>query len=161
MASRQKITTFLWFDANAEEAARFYTSVFEGSRIVTTARYGEAGPGPKGSVMTVKFELAGQEFLALNGGPHFRFTEAVSLFVDCATQREVDETWSRLLAGGGQESQCGWLKDRFGLSWQVVPTRLPELLADPDPQKAKRVMEAMMTMRKIDIGRLEQAAAGR
>jgi predicted 3-demethylubiquinone-9 3-methyltransferase (glyoxalase superfamily) len=161
MALRQKITTFLWFDANAEEAARFYTSIFKDSRIVTTARYGDAGPGPKGSVMTVKFELEGQEFLALNGGPHFKFTEAVSLVVNCESQQEVDEMWSKLLAGGGQESQCGWLKDRFGLSWQVTPTRLPELIADPDPQKAKRVMEAMMTMKKIDIPRLEQAAAGK
>ena len=161
MALRQKITTFLWFDANAEEAARFYTSIFKDSRIVSTARYGDAGPGPKGSVMTVKFELEGQEFLALNGGPHFTFTEAISLLVNCESQQEVDEMWSKLLAGGGQESQCGWLKDRFGLSWQVTPTRLPELIADPDPQKAKRAMEAMMTMKKIDIARLEQAVAGK
>jgi predicted 3-demethylubiquinone-9 3-methyltransferase (glyoxalase superfamily) len=160
MAPRQKITTFLWFDANAEEAARFYTSVFKNSRIGPIARYGDAGPGPKGGVMTVKFELEGQEFIALNGGPHHKFTEAISLMVDCESQQEVDVLWSRLGAGG-EESQCGWLKDRFGLSWQIVPTRLPELLGDPDPQKARRVMEAMLTMRKIEITRLEEAYAGK
>jgi predicted 3-demethylubiquinone-9 3-methyltransferase (glyoxalase superfamily) len=158
MAPKQKITTFLWFDADAEEAARFYTSVFRNSRIVDVVRYGDAGPGPKGSAMTVKFELEGQEFLALNGGPQFKFTEAISLLVRCETQKEVDELWSRL-TDGGQESRCGWLKDRFGLSWQIIPTRLTELLGDPDPQKAKRAMEAMLTMGKIEIPRLEEAAA--
>jgi predicted 3-demethylubiquinone-9 3-methyltransferase (glyoxalase superfamily) len=160
MAVRQKITTFLWFDKEAEEAAKFYTSIFEDSRIVTTTRYGDAGPGPKGSVMTVAFELEGQQFTALNGGPHFKFTEAISLVVNCETQKEVDDYW-RKLGEGGQESQCGWLKDKYGLSWQIVPTALPRLLQDPDPQKAKRVVEAMLQMKKIDVARLEQAAAGR
>ena len=160
MAVKQKITTFLWFDKEAEEAAKLYTSVFENSRITATTRYGEGGPGPKGSVMTVAFELAGQPFTALNGGPRFKFTEAISLVVHCETQKEVDDYWAKLTAGG-QESQCGWLKDRYGLSWQIVPTALPRLLQDPDPQKAKRVLEAMMLMKKLDIARLEQAAAGK
>jgi predicted 3-demethylubiquinone-9 3-methyltransferase (glyoxalase superfamily) len=160
MAVKQRITTFLWFDKEAEEAAKFYTSIFRNSKIVTVARYGEAGPGPKGSVMTVAFELDGQQFTALNAGPQFKFTEAISLVVNCETQEEVDEYW-RKLSEGGQESQCGWLKDRYGLSWQVVPTALPRLLQDPDPQKAKRVMEAMLQMKKIDIARLEKAAAAR
>jgi predicted 3-demethylubiquinone-9 3-methyltransferase (glyoxalase superfamily) len=160
MAVKQRITTFLWFDKEAEEAAKFYTSIFRNSKIVTVARYGEAGPGPKGSVMTVAFELDGQQFTALNAGPQFKFTEAISLVVNCETQEEVDEYW-RKLSEGGQESQCGWLKDRYGLSWQVVPTALPRLLQDPDPQKAKRVVEAMLQMKKIDIARLEKAAAAR
>jgi predicted 3-demethylubiquinone-9 3-methyltransferase (glyoxalase superfamily) len=159
MSGKQKITTFLWFDGNAEEAAKFYTSILRNSKIVNVARYGDAGPGPKGSAMTVTFELEGQEFIALNGGPQFKFTEAISLLVNCETQKEVDELWSKLTAGG-EESQCGWLKDKFGLSWQIVPTALFELLQDPDPQKSKRVMEAMLQMRKIDIGLLEKAAAG-
>jgi len=156
---KQKITPFLWFDGNAEEAARFYVSVFKNSKIVTTARYGDAGPGPKGSVMTVVFSLDGQEFIGLNGGPHFKFTEAVSFSIDCKTQEEVDYYWDRLSAGG-EPSQCGWLKDRFGLSWQVNPGVLGEMLGDPDPAKAKRVMEAMLKMRKIDIAALKRAYAG-
>ena len=153
----QKITPFLWFDTQAEEAARFYTSVFPNSRILNTARYGDAGPGPKGSVMTVEFELEGQRMIALNGGPQFKFTEAISLSVDCKDQKEVDHYWSRL-SQGGQESMCGWLKDRYGLSWQVNPTILGKMLSDPDPKKAKRVMEAMLKMKKIDIAALKAAA---
>ena len=156
---KQKITPFLWFDANAEEAARFYVSVFKNSKIVTTARYGDAGPGPKGSVMTVVFSLDGQEFIGLNGGPHFKFTEAVSFSVDCKTQEEVDYYWDKLSAGG-QQQPCGWLKDKFGLSWQVNPGVLGEMLSDPDPAKSKRVMEAMLKMKKIDIAALERAYAG-
>jgi predicted 3-demethylubiquinone-9 3-methyltransferase (glyoxalase superfamily) len=156
---KQQITPFLWFDGNAEEAARFYVSVFKNSKIVTTARYGDAGPGPKGSVMTVVFSLDGQEFIGLNGGPHFKFTEAVSFSIDCKTQEEVDYYWDRLSAGG-EPSQCGWLKDRFGLSWQVNPGVLGEMLGDPDPAKAKRVMEAMLKMKKIDIAALQRAYAG-
>jgi predicted 3-demethylubiquinone-9 3-methyltransferase (glyoxalase superfamily) len=153
----QKITPFLWFDTQAEEAAKFYTSIFPNSKIVTLARYGEAGPGPRGSVMTVVFELDGQRMIALNGGPQFKFTEAISLSVDCKTQEEVDHYWTKL-SQGGQESQCGWLKDRYGLSWQINPAILGELLADPDPKKAKRVMEAMLKMKKIDIAALKAAA---
>ncbi len=152
-----KITPFLWFDTQAEEAARFYASVFKNSRIVRMSRYGDAGPGPKGSVMTVDFELDGQPFTALNAGPQFKFTEAISFTVHCKTQDEVDEYWTKLSAGGA-ESDCGWLKDQYGLSWQITPTILIELLNDPDPQKSKRVMEAMMTMKKIDIAALEKAA---
>jgi predicted 3-demethylubiquinone-9 3-methyltransferase (glyoxalase superfamily) len=156
-----KITPFLWYDSQAEEAAKFYTSIFENSRITKTTRYGEAGPGPKGSVMTVDFELAGQSYIALNGGPHFQFNEAISLSIDCKSQEEVDHYWSRLTADGGQESQCGWLKDKFGLSWQVNPSILGQLLSDPDPEKSKRVMNAMLTMKKIDIPALERAAEGK
>jgi len=152
----QKITPFLWFDANAEEAANFYTSVFKDSKILSTARYGDAGPGPKGSVMTVNFQIFGQEFVALNGGPQFKFTEAVSFMVNCETQEEVDFYWSKLSAGG-EEGPCGWLKDRFGLSWQVVPTALLKLIKDPDPAKAQRVMKAMLQMKKIEIKELEDA----
>ncbi len=159
MPGRQKITTFLWFDANAEHAANFYVSIFKNSKILDVARFGEAGPGPKGSVMTVGFQLDGQEFIALNGGPQFKFTEAISLLVNCETQKEVDDYWSKLTAGG-QESQCGWLKDKFGLSWQVVPRALTRMLQDKDPQKSKRVMQAMLQMKKIDIARLEQAYRG-
>ena len=155
----QKITPFLWFDNNAEEAARFYTSIFKNSKIGQVMRYGEAGPGPAGSVMTVAFELEGQEFTALNGGPHFKFTEAVSFFVRCGSQEEVDELWAKL-TDGGQESQCGWLKDRFGLSWQIVPTVLLDMLADDDPEKAGRVMAAMLRMQKIDIKTLKAAYRG-
>jgi len=155
----QKITPFLWFDTQAEEAAKFYASIFPNSRILKTARYGEAGPGPKGSVMTVEFELDGQRMIALNGGPHFKFTEAISLSVDCRDQKEVDHYWSKL-SQGGQESMCGWLKDRYGLSWQVNPAILGELLADPDAKKAKRVMEAMLKMKKIDIAALKRAYEG-
>jgi predicted 3-demethylubiquinone-9 3-methyltransferase (glyoxalase superfamily) len=156
----QKITPFLWFDNQAEEAANFYVSIFKNSKIVKVARYGEAGPGPKGSAMTVAFQLNGQEFIALNGGPHFKFTEAISFSVDCQTQDEVDEFWEKLSAGG-EEGQCGWLKDKYGLSWQVNPAILGELLSDPDPQKSKRVMEAMLKMKKIDIKTLKQAAEQR
>jgi predicted 3-demethylubiquinone-9 3-methyltransferase (glyoxalase superfamily) len=154
----QKIVPCLWFDTQGEEAATLYTSVFPNSKIRDVSRYGEAGPRPAGTVMTVSFELDGQEFLALNGGPQFSFTEALSFQVICADQAEVDHYWSKL-AEGGEEGQCGWLKDKFGLSWQVVPTRLPELLGDPDREKAQRVMAAMMQMKKIEIAELEQAAA--
>ncbi len=153
-----KITPFLWFDTQAEEAARFYVSIFKNSKIVKVARYGEAGPDPAGSVMTVQFELDGQLFIALNGGPHFKFNEAISFSVDCETQQEVDEFWNKLSAGG-QESQCGWLKDKYGLSWQVNPTVLGEMLSDSDPEKAKRVMAAMLKMKKIDIAELKKAYA--
>lgn len=155
----QKITPFLWFDNQAEEAANFYTSIFKNSKIVKIVRYGEAGPGPKGSAMTAVFQLEGQDFIALNGGPHFKFTEAISLSVDCKTQKEVDEFWNRL-SEGGEKGQCGWLKDRYGLSWQVNPTILGEMLSDPDPEKAKRVMEAMLKMTKIDIALLKKAYDG-
>lgn len=160
MSVPQKIKTFLWFDANAEEAADFYVSLFKDSRVLSVARSGDAGPGPKGSAMTVNFQLAGQEFMALNGGPHFKFTEAISLLVDCDSQEEVDDLWSKLTAGGGAESQCGWLKDRFGLSWQIIPKALFKLMGDPDPVKSKRVMEAMLQMKKIDIAGLEKASKG-
>jgi predicted 3-demethylubiquinone-9 3-methyltransferase (glyoxalase superfamily) len=160
MAITQRITTFLWVDDQAEEAARHYVSIFENSKITAVARSGDAGPGPKGVVMTVNFELDGQQFTALNGGPHLKFTEAISLMVNCQTQEEVDRYWSRLTEGGS-EGQCGWLKDRYGLSWQVVPTRLPALLGDPDPVKSKRVMEAMLQMRKMDLPALERAHAAR
>ena len=154
----QKITPFLWFDNNAEEAINFYTSVFENSKIAKVSRYPEGSPGPAGSVMTGEIQLAGQEFILLNGGPHFKFTEAVSFVVNCESQEEVDRYWQRLTASGGQESQCGWLKDKFGLSWQITPTVLPRLLADPDKAKSKRVMEAMLKMKKIDIASLHRAA---
>jgi predicted 3-demethylubiquinone-9 3-methyltransferase (glyoxalase superfamily) len=154
----QTITPFLWFDGQAEEAAELYTSIFEG-RILGVSRYGEAGPGTPGSVMTVEFELAGQRFTALNGGPEFRFTEAVSFQVSCEGQDEVDELWAKL-SEGGEEGPCGWLKDRFGLSWQIVPTALPRLLGDPDPARAQRAMQAMLQMGKIEIAELERAAAG-
>src|SRR5438309_3065598 len=154
----QKISTFLWFDNQAEEAMNHYLAIFPGSRVLNVSRYGDAGPGPAGTVMTVNFELAGQEFMALNGGPEFKFTEAISLVVKCESQEEVDRYWS-LLSAGGEESQCGWLKDKFGLSWQVVPTILPELLQNPDPEKAGSVMQAMLQMRKIDIAALQSAAA--
>ena len=155
-----KITPFLWFDNQAEEAANFYVSIFKNSKIVKVNRYGEAGPGPKGSAMTVVFQLDGQDFIALNGGPHFKFTEAISFSVDCKTQQEVDTYWEKL-SEGGQQVQCGWLKDKYGLSWQIVPSALGELLGDPDPQKSKRVMEAMLKMKKIDIEGLKRASAGR
>jgi predicted 3-demethylubiquinone-9 3-methyltransferase (glyoxalase superfamily) len=156
----QKITPFLWFDNQAEEAMNFYVSIFKNSKVGTISRYGDAGPGPKGSVMVASFELDGMQFMALNGGPHFKFTEAISLYVNCETQDEVDYFWNRLTAGGGQPSQCGWLKDKYGLSWQIVPSALPRLLSDPDGAKANRVMQAMMQMQKIDVAKLEQAAKG-
>jgi predicted 3-demethylubiquinone-9 3-methyltransferase (glyoxalase superfamily) len=156
----QKIAPFLWFDDRAEEAATFYTSIFRNSKIVNIARYGDAGAEvsgrPKGTVMTVEFQLEGQEFVALNGGPQFKFTEAISFVVNCQTQEEVDEYWKKL-SDGGREVQCGWLKDKYGLSWQIVPTILNEMLNDPDPKKAERVMKAMLQMKKIDIKALKQA----
>ena len=152
----QKITPFLWFDHQAEEAAGFYVSIFPNSKIIKVIRYGKAGPGPAGSAMTVDFQLEGQSFVALNGGPHFKFTEAISFVVNCQTQDEVDTYWEKLSAGGA-EVQCGWLKDKFGLSWQIVPTALPELLSGPDPEKSQRVMKAMLTMKKLDIRALKQA----
>jgi len=153
----QKITPFLWFDANAEEAVDFYTSIFKNSKIKDTSRYGDSGPGPKGSVMVMTFELDGQEFMALNGGPTFKFTEAISLVVNCKTQDEINRYWDALSAGG-QTVQCGWLKDKFGLSWQIVPTILGELMQGKDPQKRERVMKAMMQMVKLEVDGLERAA---
>ena len=155
----QKITPFLWFDSQAEEAARFYCAIFKNSKIGSIARYGQAGPGPKGGVMTVAFELDGQQFTALNGGPDFKFNEAVSFVVNCRDQAEVDELWDKL-AAGGQPGRCGWLKDKFGLSWQIVPSVLMELVSDSDPQKAARVMQAIMRMTKLDIANLKAAHAG-
>ena len=152
----QKITPFLWFNSNAEEAMNFYVSVFRNSKIVNLSRYGDAGPGPKGTVISGTFQLAGQQFHALNGGPQYKFTEAISLFVNCESQEEVDELWEKL-SKGGEKSRCGWLKDRFGLSWQVIPSVLGKLLRDKDPEKSKRVMQAMLQMDKIDIKKLEQA----
>jgi len=164
MTKSQKVTTFLWFDDQAEEAANFYVSIFKDSRITGITRYEEAGAKvsgrPKGSVMTVAFELGGQEFTALNGGPMFKFTEAISLVVHCENQQEVDHFWEKLTAGG-EEVQCGWLKDRFGLSWQVVPDVLMEMLQEKDPEKSKRAMAAMLTMKKLDIGVLKKAFEGR
>ena len=156
----QRITPFLWFDTQAEEAAQFYVSIFANSRIGSVTRYGDAGPGPKGSVMTVTFTLDGHEFIALNGGPHFTFSEAISFSIDCDTQQDVDRYWNALTADGGIEQPCGWLKDKFGVSWQVNPRILGEMLSDADPQKAKHVMEAMLTMKKIDIAALQRAYAG-
>ena len=155
----QKITPFLWFDTQAEEAAKFYASVFPNSKILKTARYGEAGPRPAGSVMTVSFELDGQEFTALNGGPEFTFDEAISLLVSCADQDEVDYYWDKL-SDGGEEGPCGWLKDKYGLSWQVTPRALVAALNDPDSKRAARAMRAMLGMKKIDIAAIEAAAAG-
>ena len=154
----QQITTFLWFDGNAEEAVNFYTSVFKNSKILHTTRYGDTGPGPKGSVMIIDFELNGQQFTALNGGPAFKFNEAISLVVHCKTQEEVDYYWEKLPAGGGKEIECGWLKDKFGLAWQIVPDVFFDLLHDPDQQKVDRVMAAMMKMKKLDIEQIQQAA---
>jgi predicted 3-demethylubiquinone-9 3-methyltransferase (glyoxalase superfamily) len=154
----REITPCLWFDTDGEDAAKFYTSIFPNSKITDVARYGSAGPRPEGTVMTVSFELDGQKFVALNGGPNFTFNEAVSFQVLCESQEEVDTYWSKL-SEGGEEGPCGWLKDRFGLSWQIVPTRLPELLEDPDREKSQRVMAAMLEMGKIDVEALERAAA--
>lgn len=153
----QKITPFLWFDNQAEEAISFYISIFKGSKIGKVSRYGKTFPDKEGQVMSATFELFGQEFMALNGGPLFRFNESVSFFVHCEDQREVDYYWERLTADGGQESRCGWLKDRFGLSWQVVPNALAEMLSDKDPEKAGRVLQSMLTMSKIDIKELQRA----
>lgn len=156
----QKITTFLWFDGQAEAAATFYTSLFPNSRITQVTRYPETGPGGAGSVMTVAFELAGREYAALNGGPEFHFTEAMSLQVECEDQQEVDELWAKLTADGGQAGPCGWLKDRFGLSWQITPRVLLDLIADEDRAKAGRVMATMMRMQKIEVQPLLDAARG-
>jgi predicted 3-demethylubiquinone-9 3-methyltransferase (glyoxalase superfamily) len=156
----QKITPFLWFDGKAEEAMNFYTSIFKNSKVGKVSRYGEAGPGPKGTVMVATFELDGQEFLALNGGPQFTFSPAISFVVNCVTQEEVDQFWDKLSAGGSTQA-CGWLKDKFGVSWQVVPTALGQLLSDPDPVKSNRVMQAMLQMTKIDIEKLKRAYSGR
>jgi predicted 3-demethylubiquinone-9 3-methyltransferase (glyoxalase superfamily) len=153
----QKITSCLWFDTQGEEAARFYTTVFENSRILDVARYGPAGPGPEGTVMTVTFELDGHRFIALNGGPQFTFDEAISFQVSCETQDEVDYFWSKL-SEGGEEGPCGWLKDRYGLSWQIVPTALIELVSDPDTEKSQAAIKVMLGMRKIDIEALRRAA---
>jgi predicted 3-demethylubiquinone-9 3-methyltransferase (glyoxalase superfamily) len=152
----QKITPFLWFDDKAEEAMNFYVSIFKNSKVVSVTRYGDAGPGPKGTVMTATFQLEGQEFVALNGGPQFKFTEAISFVVNCETQEEVDSFWEKL-SEGGEKSRCGWLKDKFGLSWQVVPTILEKMYQDKDPEKSQRVMKAMMQMDKMDIAALKQA----
>ena len=152
----QRITPFLWFDHQAEEAAAFYTSIFPNSSVVKVVRCGKAGPGPAGAAMTVEFQLQGQTFVALNGGPHLKFSEAISFVVHCETQDEVDAYWQKLSAGG-TPSQCGWLKDKFGLSWQIVPVVLPKLLGDPDPEKSARVMQALMKMTKLDIRALQQA----
>ena len=157
MSSKQKITTFLWFDNSAEEAMNFYVSIFKNSKILGVTRCGDAGPGPKGTVLVGTFQLEGQQFTALNGGPLFKFTEAISLLVNCDTQEEVDDLWSKLTAGGGAPSQCGWLKDKFGLSWQIIPSALMEMMSDKDPAKSSRVMEALLPMTKIDINKLKQA----
>src|SRR5437016_13133778 len=165
--SMQKITPFLWFDAQAEEAVEFYTSIFKNSKIGRILRYGEEAAKvsesgqPVGSVLSIEFELEGQKFVALNGGPQFKFNESVSFVVNCETQEEVDYFWEKLTADGGEESQCGWLKDRFGLSWQVTPTVLIDMLHDKDAAKAERVMKAMLQMQKIDIGKLRDACAGK
>jgi len=153
----KKITTFLWFDNNAEEAVNFYVSVFKNSKILQTTHYGDIGPGPKGTVMTMSFELDGQEFAALNGGPQFKFTEAISLVVHCETQDEIDYYWEKL-SEGGEKVECGWLKDKFGLFWQITPNVLLELIGDPDEEKQQRVMKAMMKMKKLDIEGIKQAA---
>jgi predicted 3-demethylubiquinone-9 3-methyltransferase (glyoxalase superfamily) len=152
----QKITPCFWFDDQAEEAARFYTSIFKNSRVGKISRYGEGAPRPKGTVLTVKFRLDGQEFLALNGGPQFKFTEAVSFIVNCETQKEVDRLWEAL-SEGGEKVQCGWLKDQYGLSWQIVPTILARMMSDPDPRRADRVFQAVMRMKKLDIKELKEA----
>jgi len=155
----QQITPFLWFDDNADEAVNFYLSIFKDSRLLDATRYGEAGPGPKGTIMTATFELNGQQFIALNGGPRYKFTEAVSFVVKCETQEEIDYYWDKLL-DGGEPQRCGWLKDRFGLSWQIVPAQLSELFGGNDSQRAGRVMQAMMQMVKFDIAKLKQAYDG-
>ena len=160
MAIQQRITPFLWFDNQAEEAAKLYCSIFKNSEMGQTVRYGDVGPGPKGQVMIVTFKIDGQEFTALNGGPRFKFDEAVSFVINCESQEEMDYYWDNLTADGGQESQCGWLKDKFGLSWQIVPTIITELMSDEDPEKAGRVMQAVMQMKRLDLQKLVDAAAG-
>jgi len=161
MAISQRITPFLWFDNQAEEAAKLYCSIFKNSEMGQIVRYGDVGPGPKGQVMIVTFKIEGQEFTALNGGPRFKFDEAISFVINCETQEEMDYYWDSLTADGGQESQCGWLKDKFGLSWQIVPTIIGELMSDEDPEKAGRVMQAVMQMKKVDLQKLKDAAAGK
>jgi predicted 3-demethylubiquinone-9 3-methyltransferase (glyoxalase superfamily) len=153
----QKLKTCLWFDDRIEEAVNFYVSLFKNSKILETSRYPEGAPMPAGTMLTATFELGGQEFMALNGGPQFKFTEAISLYVDCADQREVDDLWSKLTAGGGEESMCGWLKDKYGLSWQIVPKQLGEMMGDKDPVKSQAVMQAMLQMQKIDVAILTKA----
>ena len=153
----QKITPYLWFDNQAEEAAHFYTSIFNNSKVGDIQRYGEGGPGEPGSAMIVTFELEGQQFVALNGGPQYKFSEAISFFVSCETQKEVDHFWQKLNSAGGEEGPCGWLKDRYGVSWQIIPTALTELMSDPNPEKAGKVMQAMLQMSKIDIAGLRRA----
>ena len=160
MANVQRIVPFLWFDSQAEEAMNFYVAIFRNSKVINVSRYAEGAPGKAGTVMSVKFQLEGQEFMGLNGGPLFKFTEAISMFVKCETQEEVDELWSKLTAGG-QESQCGWLKDKFGLSWQIVPNALMEVLGGPDRAGAQRAMQAMLKMKKLDIQKLKDAYAGK
>jgi predicted 3-demethylubiquinone-9 3-methyltransferase (glyoxalase superfamily) len=155
----QKITPFLWFDNQAEEAMNFYTSIFKNAKIGNVSRYGEGGPGPKGSVMVASFELDGMHFTALNGGPQFKFTEAISFYVSCESQDEVDHYWDKL-SEGGQTQRCGWLKDKFGVSWQIIPSALPKLMGDPDRAKAGRVMQAMLQMKKIEVAKLQQAYDG-
>src|SRR3979490_2724361 len=157
MAKRNKTPPCLWFDTQAEEAAKFYTSIFKNSRIVEVTRYGSAGPRPEGMVMVVSFELDGQPFIALNGGPEFTFDEAISFEVNCDSQEEVDEFWTKLSAGG-EESVCGWLKDKYGVAWEIVPTILNELIRDPDPERAQRAMKAMLGMKKLDVAELKRAA---
>ena len=156
----QKIKACLWFDGNAEEATNFYVSVFNNSKVLSVARTGDEGPGQRASVLVTTFELEGQEFMALNGGPQYKFTPAISLYVDCKTQEEVDRLWNTLIADGGEESQCGWLVDRFGVSWQIIPRALIELMGDEDPEKAGRVMKAMLQMQKIDVAKLREAYEG-
>jgi predicted 3-demethylubiquinone-9 3-methyltransferase (glyoxalase superfamily) len=155
----QKITTYLWFDNQAEQAVEFYTSIFKNSTVLEVSRYGADAPFPAGTAMTIRYALDGQEFIALNAGPHFKFNEAISLYVDCQDQAEVDYYWDKLVAGG-EPSQCGWLKDKYGLSWQIIPQQLPQLLGDPDPEKARRATEAMFTMQKIDVAALQKAYQG-
>lgn len=155
-----KITPFLWFDNQAEEAMNFYVSLFKNSKVLNVNRYGEGAPIPAGTVMSATFELDGQPIMALNAGPQFKFNEAVSFYVDCEDQAEVDKFWNALTANGGEEGMCGWLKDKFGLSWQIVPRALGEMLGDPDPNKSRRTMEAMLKMKKIDVPTLQKAANG-
>ncbi|MEP6699283.1 MAG: VOC family protein [Verrucomicrobiota bacterium] len=157
----QKITPFLWFDGQAEEAVNFYVSVFKNAQVTGMTRCGEEGPGPKGSVLTVAFELDGQRFVALNGGPQFKFTEAVSFVVNCESQEEIDYYWEKLTAGGGKEVECGWVKDKYGLSWQVVPTKLWAWMQDSDPLRSQRVMHALMQMKKFDLAALQRAYEGK
>jgi predicted 3-demethylubiquinone-9 3-methyltransferase (glyoxalase superfamily) len=156
----QKITPCLWFDGQAEEAARFYTSIFKNSKMGKITYCGEGGPGPKGSVLTVRFKLDGQNFLALNGGPQFKFTEAISLMVNCKTQKEIDRMWEKL-SEGGQEVQCGWIKDRYGLSWQIVPAALSKMMTDPDPERSTRVLKALLDMKKLDLKELKRVYRGK